>query len=53
MMSDTTGANALMMLNAPAGELTASWSGSVVGGTLDMLLVALSEDQPERLPGLK
>jgi hypothetical protein len=50
MMSDTTGANALMMLNTPAGELTASWSGSVVGGTLDMLLVALSEDQPERLP---
>jgi hypothetical protein len=43
-MSDTTGANALMMLDAPAGEVTASWSGSVVTGTLDLLLVALSEN---------
>ncbi len=31
MMSDTTGANALMMLDTPAGEVTASWSGNVVG----------------------
>jgi hypothetical protein len=44
MMSDTTGANALMMLNTPTGELTASWSGSVVGGGLDILLLALSAD---------
>ena len=44
MMSDTTGANALMMLNTPAGEVTASWSGNVVTGTLDLLLVALSAD---------
>lgn len=42
VMSDTTGANALMMLNTPTGELTASWSGSVVGGGLDILLLALS-----------
>jgi hypothetical protein len=44
MMSDTTGANALMMLDTPAGDVTASWSGSVVTGTLDILLVALSAD---------
>jgi hypothetical protein len=42
MMSDTTGANALMMLDTPAGDVTASWSGNVVTGTLDILLVALS-----------
>ena len=42
VMSDTTGANALMMLNTPTGELTALWSGSVVGGGLDILLLALS-----------
>jgi hypothetical protein len=45
VMSDTTGANALMMLNTPTGELTASWTGSVVGGGLDILLVALSAGQ--------
>jgi hypothetical protein len=44
MMSDTTGANALMMLDTPAGDVTASWSGNVVTGTLDLLLVALSAD---------
>jgi len=44
MMSDTTGANALMMLDTPAGDVTASWSGSVVKGTLDILLIALSAD---------
>jgi len=42
IMSDTTGANALMMLDAPAGTLTAAWSGSVVMGGLDMLLLALT-----------
>jgi hypothetical protein len=42
MMSDTTGANALMMLDTPAGDVTASWSGNVVTGTLDILLIALS-----------
>jgi hypothetical protein len=31
-----------MMLNTPTGELTASWSGSQVGGGLDILLLALS-----------
>jgi hypothetical protein len=44
MMSDTTGANALMMLDTPAGEVTASWSGNVVGNGLDLLLVALAPD---------
>jgi hypothetical protein len=44
MMSDTTGANALAMLDAPPGEVTASWSGRDVGGGLDMLLVALTDD---------
>jgi hypothetical protein len=39
-MSDTTGANALVMLNTPADEVTASWTGSVVGNGLDILLVA-------------
>ena len=43
-MSDTTGANALMMLSARTGTLTASWSGSVLNGGLDMLLLALSSD---------
>jgi hypothetical protein len=42
MMSDTTGANALMMLHTPSGELTATWSGAVVHGGLDMLLLALT-----------
>ena len=42
ILSDTTGANALMMLDAPAGELTATWSGSEVGGGLDILLLALT-----------
>jgi hypothetical protein len=42
IMSDTTGANALMMLDTPAGELTAAWSGAVVRGGLDMLMVALT-----------
>ena len=41
-MSDTTGANALMMLDTPPGVVTASWSGSVVMNTLDILLVTLS-----------
>jgi len=44
MMSDTTGANALMMLDTPAGDVTASWSGNVVAGTLDLLLIALAAD---------
>ena len=35
VLSDTTGANALLMLNTPSGELTASWSGDVVTGGLD------------------
>lgn len=43
-MSDTTGANALTMLETPAGEITASWSGNVVGNGLDILLVALSAE---------
>jgi hypothetical protein len=44
IMSDTTGANALMMLNTGAGTLTASWSGATLNGGLDMLLVALRSD---------
>jgi hypothetical protein len=44
MMSDTTGANALVILDTPPGELTASWSGRDVGNGLDMLLVSLSGD---------
>jgi hypothetical protein len=44
IMSDTTGANALMMLDTPAGEVTASWSGNVVGNGLDVLLLTLSAD---------
>ena len=44
MMSDTTGANALVMLDTPPGEVTASWSGRDVGNGLDLLLVALSAD---------
>jgi hypothetical protein len=44
MMSDTTGANALVMLDTPAGELTAEWSGRDVKNGLDMLLVSLSGD---------
>jgi hypothetical protein len=47
ILSDTTGANALMMLSSSAGTVTASWSGEVLGGGLDMLLVALKAgDQP-------
>jgi len=42
VLSDTTGANALMMLNTPDGVLTAAWSGYVVRGGLDILLLALS-----------
>lgn len=42
VLSDTTGANALMMLDTPGGPVTASWSGNVVGDGLDILLVALS-----------
>jgi hypothetical protein len=42
IMSDTTGANALMMLSTPPGQVTASWSGSVVHNGLDILLVALT-----------
>ncbi len=44
IMSDTTGANALMMLNTPSGELTASWSGAMVTNGLDILMVALTSD---------
>ena len=40
--SDTTGANALMMLDTEPGELTASWSGADITGGLDMLVVALT-----------
>jgi hypothetical protein len=42
ILSDTTGANALMMLSTPEGELTASWTGRVLSGGLDILLVALT-----------
>jgi len=42
IMSDTTGANALMMLSTGAGRITASWSGSVLNGGLDILLVTLT-----------
>ncbi len=42
IMSDTTGANCLMMLDTPPGPLTASWTGTVVGGGIDELLVALT-----------
>lgn len=41
IMSDTTGANCLMMLRTPTGELTAVWEGSVVGGGVDILVLAL------------
>jgi hypothetical protein len=44
MMSDTTGANALMILDTPEGEVTASWSGRDVWNGLDILLVTLSGD---------
>ncbi len=44
IMSDTTGANALMMLNTRAGTLEAEWSGAVLNGGLDMLLVTLTPD---------
>ena len=44
MMSDTTGANALMMLDTPPGHVTAMWSGNEVSGTLDILLVTFSPD---------
>jgi TAT (twin-arginine translocation) pathway signal sequence len=42
IMSDTTGANALMMLQTEGGPLTASWSGAIVNGDLDILLLALT-----------
>jgi hypothetical protein len=42
VMSDTTGANALVMLDTPPGPVTASWSGNVVANGLDLLLVTLS-----------
>jgi hypothetical protein len=42
VMSDTTGANAQVMLDTPPGPVTASWSGEVVGAGLDLLLVTLS-----------
>ena len=42
VMSDTTGANALVMLDTPPGPLTASWSGGAVENGLDLLLVTLS-----------
>ena len=48
VISDTTGANALMMLDTPAGEVAASWSGSVVENGLDILLVALTGDGPNQ-----
>ena len=52
MMSDTTGANALVMLDTPAGELTAAWSGKDVENGLDMLLVSLRGDPAgEQLSG--
>jgi hypothetical protein len=41
IMSDTTGANALMMLSTPAGRVTASWSGTILKGGLDILLLTL------------
>ncbi len=41
ILSDTTGANALMVLDTVAGPLTATWSGSVVQDGLDVLLLAL------------
>ena len=43
VMSDTTGANALVMLDTPPGPVTASWSGWVVESGLDILLVTLSQ----------
>jgi hypothetical protein len=42
VVSDTTGANALMMLSTPAGVVTAAWSGYEVHGGLDILLLSLS-----------
>ena len=51
--SDTTGANALMMLDTEAGVLTASWGGADITGGLDMLTVALTggSDPPPRSTG--
>ncbi len=46
IMSDTTGANCLMMLDTPPGPLTASWTGTVVGGGIDELLVGLTSAEP-------
>jgi hypothetical protein len=46
MASDTTGANALMMLDSQPGVLTASWSGADITGGLDMLIVALGAGSP-------
>jgi hypothetical protein len=46
VMSDTTGANALMMLRTEEGPLSASWSGSNVNGGLDILLLALTGRSP-------
>jgi hypothetical protein len=41
ILSDTTGANALIMLDTPHEVLNAVWSGTVVRGGLDMLMVTL------------
>jgi hypothetical protein len=46
ILSDTTGANALMKLDTTAGNLTASWTGADITGGLDMLIVALTAGVP-------
>ena len=45
VLSDTTGANAMMILDTPKGEVTARWSGNVVRNGLDILLVTLAGDR--------
>ena len=44
IMSDTTGANALMTLDTSAGEVTGRWSGARVTNGLDILVVGLSSE---------
>ena len=46
VMSDSTGASALMTLRTEEGPLTASWSGANVNAGLDILLLALNGGSP-------
>jgi hypothetical protein len=44
IMSDTTGANALMTLDTTAGVVTGRWSGANVTNGLDILVIGLSSE---------